>query len=90
MATSRPDTVRAHWKCIAACTLVSMCPFQYGVDFGIIGGLQAMPGFLEVCPLPRGHGRVHTDSDGRCSDLETQNRPSDGTSITLDNSSFPR
>ncbi|OCT50032.1 general alpha-glucoside permease [Cladophialophora carrionii] len=48
MATSRPDTLKAHWKCMVACTLVSMCPFQYGVDFGIIGGLQAMPGFLEV------------------------------------------
>lgn len=43
------DTIRAHWKCLAACTLVSMCPFQYGIDFGVIGGLQAMPGFLEVC-----------------------------------------
>ena len=48
MATSGSDRLRDHWKCIAACTLVSMCPFQYGVDFGIIGGLQAMPGFLEV------------------------------------------
>jgi len=44
----RKDTLRAHWKCLAACTLISMCPFQYGVDFGIIGSLQAMPGFLEV------------------------------------------
>lgn len=31
-----------------ACTLVSMSPFQYGIDFGAIGGLQAMRGFLEV------------------------------------------
>jgi len=44
----RKDGVKAHWKALAACTLVSMCPFQYGVDFGIIGGLQAMPGFLAV------------------------------------------
>ena len=42
------EGVLAHWKCLAACTLVSMCPFQYGIDFGIIGGLQAMKGFLEV------------------------------------------
>ncbi|KAF4624301.1 hypothetical protein G7Y89_g13873 [Cudoniella acicularis] len=42
------DTLLTHWKCLLACTLVSMCPFQYGVDFGIIGGLQAMPGFLAV------------------------------------------
>ena len=45
----RDESVRAHWKCLAACLLVSLCPFQYGVDFGCIGGLQAMPGFLEVC-----------------------------------------
>jgi MFS family permease len=25
-----------------------MSPFQYGIDFGAIGGLQAMPGFLKV------------------------------------------
>lgn len=23
-------TIKDHWKCLAACTLVSMCPFQYG------------------------------------------------------------
>ncbi|KEF56953.1 uncharacterized protein A1O9_07143 [Exophiala aquamarina CBS 119918] len=48
MTDSRDQGLKAHWKCIAACTLVSMCPFQYGIDFGIIGGLQAMPGFLAV------------------------------------------
>lgn len=37
-----------NWKCIVACTLISMSPFQYGIDFGLIGGLQAMPGFLEI------------------------------------------
>jgi len=25
-----------------------MSPFQYGIDFGIVAGLQAMIGFLEV------------------------------------------
>ena len=25
-----------------------LSPFQYGIDFGLIGGLQAMVGFLEV------------------------------------------
>jgi hypothetical protein len=40
--------VRANWKCLAACTLVSMSPFQYGVDFTLIGGFQAMVGFLQV------------------------------------------
>jgi len=48
MSNPRKDNVYAHWKCLAACTLVSMCPFQYGTDFGIIGGLQAMTGFLQV------------------------------------------
>ncbi len=41
-------TMRDHWRCLAACTLVSMCPFQYGIDFGLIGGMQAMTGFLKV------------------------------------------
>ena len=31
-----------------ALVLVSMSPFQYGVDFGLIGGIQAMVGFLEI------------------------------------------
>ncbi|KAF8863063.1 MFS transporter [Acephala macrosclerotiorum] len=48
MEGQKKEGVTSHWKCLLACTLVSMCPFQYGVDFGIIGGLQAMPGFLEV------------------------------------------
>ena len=29
-----------------ACILVSLSPFQYGVDFGLIGGIQAMIGFM--------------------------------------------
>ncbi|KAJ9137477.1 Maltose permease [Pleurostoma richardsiae] len=44
--------MRAHWKCLLAVTLVSMSPFQYGIDFGIIGGLQAMIGFLKVFGEP--------------------------------------
>jgi MFS family permease len=31
-----------------ACILVSLSPFQYGVDFGLIGGIQAMIGFMSV------------------------------------------
>ena len=41
-------TLLSNWKCLLACTLVSMSPFQYGIDFGAIGGLQAMRGFLEI------------------------------------------
>ena len=40
--------LRHHWKCALACLLVSMSPFQYGVDFGLIGPMQAMVGFLKV------------------------------------------
>ncbi|KAI1092188.1 putative maltose permease [Rostrohypoxylon terebratum] len=40
--------VRDHWKAMIAMTLVSLSSFQYGLDFGIIGGLQAMVPFLQV------------------------------------------
>ncbi|KAI1383744.1 putative maltose permease [Hypoxylon trugodes] len=40
--------VKDHWKAMIAMTLVSLSSFQYGLDFGIIGGLQAMRGFLQV------------------------------------------
>ncbi len=40
MGGSQHDTLRANWKCVLACLLVSMSPFQYGVDFGLIGGIQ--------------------------------------------------
>ncbi|KAH9905427.1 general substrate transporter [Xylariomycetidae sp. FL2044] len=48
MAAKDNDTIRAHWRCFAACGLMILSPFQYGVDFGLIGGLQAMPGFLKI------------------------------------------
>ncbi|KAI1637835.1 putative maltose permease [Biscogniauxia mediterranea] len=40
--------MKDHWKALVAVSLVSLSSFQYGVDFGIIGGLQAMVGFLQV------------------------------------------
>ncbi|KAI0905462.1 MFS monosaccharide transporter-like protein [Ustulina deusta] len=40
--------MREHWKALLIVTLVSLSSFQYGLDFGIIGGLQAMIGFLET------------------------------------------
>ncbi|KAI8626599.1 MFS monosaccharide transporter-like protein [Xylariaceae sp. FL1651] len=40
--------MREHWKALLIVSLVSLSSFQYGLDFGIIGGLQAMVGFLEV------------------------------------------
>ncbi|KAI0010456.1 general substrate transporter [Xylariaceae sp. FL0662B] len=42
------ETIRDHWRCFLACGLMVLSPFQYGVDFGLIGGLQAMPGFLMI------------------------------------------
>lgn len=38
----------ANRRAMVAILLVSMCPFQYGLDFGLIGGIQAMFGFLKV------------------------------------------
>lgn len=40
--------LRLHWKSLMACSLITMSPFQYGVDFTMIGGFQAMVGFLKV------------------------------------------
>jgi MFS transporter, SP family, sugar:H+ symporter len=52
MAPTNFDSLRANWKCALACILVSLSPFQYGIDFGLIGGIQAMIGFLEVFGYP--------------------------------------
>ncbi|RYP62696.1 hypothetical protein DL769_007203 [Monosporascus sp. CRB-8-3] len=48
MAIKDDLTIRDHWRCFLACGLIILSPFQYGIDFGLIGGLQAMPGFLKV------------------------------------------
>ncbi|RYP29729.1 hypothetical protein DL767_006604 [Monosporascus sp. MG133] len=48
MAIKDDQTIRDHWRCFLACGLIILSPFQYGIDFGLIGGLQAMPGFLKV------------------------------------------
>jgi hypothetical protein len=45
----RMEDLMANWRCVVACGLILLFPFQYGVDFGLIGGLQAMVGFLQVC-----------------------------------------
>jgi hypothetical protein len=51
MSDPSKDTIRAHWKCFVACGIIVLSPFQYGLDFGLIGGLQAMPGFLKVSEI---------------------------------------
>ncbi|EMC96383.1 hypothetical protein BAUCODRAFT_473149 [Baudoinia panamericana UAMH 10762] len=48
MGAGKHDTIRANWRCLLACVLVSMSPFQYGVDFGCIAGIQAMVGFQQI------------------------------------------
>ena len=48
MAAQKEYGLASHWKCMLACCLVSMSPFQYGIDFGLIGGMQAMVGFLKI------------------------------------------
>ncbi|KAL6414225.1 monosaccharide transporter [Ilyonectria robusta] len=48
MAVGKEDTIRANWRCFIACGIIVLSPFQYGLDFGLIGGLQAMPGFLKI------------------------------------------
>ncbi|KAI1370121.1 putative maltose permease [Hypoxylon crocopeplum] len=40
--------LKDHRTALFAMTLVSLSSFQYGVDFGIVGGLQAMVPFLKV------------------------------------------
>ncbi|RYP78557.1 hypothetical protein DL771_000510 [Monosporascus sp. 5C6A] len=50
MSSNQQQSVemRAHWKSLLAMTLVSLSSFEYGLDFGIIGGFQAMVPFLQV------------------------------------------
>lgn len=42
MAGKDYESLRANYKCMLAIVLVSLSPFQYGIDFGLIGGIQAM------------------------------------------------
>ena len=48
MASGLTQGIRGNWNCILAALLMTLYPFQYGLDFGLIGGLQAMKGFLKV------------------------------------------
>jgi MFS transporter, SP family, sugar:H+ symporter len=45
-------TLLQNWKALTMCCIIAMAPFQYGIDFGMIGGLQAMVGFLQVFGYP--------------------------------------
>jgi hypothetical protein len=48
MADVKKETWTMHWRLFIACGVMILSPFQYGIDFGMIGGLQAMVGFLKV------------------------------------------
>ncbi|CAO2648349.1 Nn.00g076160.m01.CDS01 [Neocucurbitaria sp. VM-36] len=48
MAQIKGESWRSHGRLFLACGIVILSPFQYGFDFGMIGGLQAMKGFLQV------------------------------------------
>ena len=55
------SSLAANWKCLLICCVVSMANFEYGLDSGIVGSLQAMPGFLGVFGyanphIPGGYG----------------------------------
>lgn len=40
--------IRSHKKCLAICCIVTISSFQYGLDYALVGGFMAMPGFLKV------------------------------------------
>ena len=42
----------ANWKCLAICCVVSMANFEFGLDSGVVGALQAMRSFLVVFGYP--------------------------------------
>ena len=84
-----PKGLLENWKCILACTLVSMSPFQYGIDFGAIGGLQAMKGFLQVSQSIA-HLLTLINQTFRSSAMKIPTSWEAGTSPLKDNSSSPR
>ncbi|KAF2743013.1 monosaccharide transporter-like protein [Sporormia fimetaria CBS 119925] len=59
MAETKPAKIpwRDHSRLFLAVGVMILSPFQYGIDFGMIGGLQAMVPFLKIygyeCPRPR-------------------------------------
>ncbi|KAI1103859.1 general substrate transporter [Jackrogersella minutella] len=40
--------ILSHKKCLAICFVVTISSFQYGLDYALVGGFMAMPGFLKV------------------------------------------
>ncbi|KAJ5933528.1 Maltose permease [Penicillium verhagenii] len=84
MSDQNKSGLRLHWKSLAACSLISMSPFQYGVDYTLIGGFQAMVGFLKL-DMEVDHSVVYNI---RFSDTETPLALQDGTFPPSASSSF--
>ena len=40
--------IRSHKRCLGICFMVTIATFQYGLDYALVGGFMAMPGFLRV------------------------------------------
>ncbi|KAK0709891.1 MFS transporter [Lasiosphaeria miniovina] len=40
--------LRSHRKCFFICSVITIASFQYGLDYALVGGFMAMPGFLRV------------------------------------------
>lgn len=40
--------IRSHKRCLIICCVVTISSFQYGLDYALVGGFMAMPGFLKV------------------------------------------
>jgi len=47
-ASLKESSLWANRKCLFLCCLVSIANTQYGIDTAAVGGLMAMPGFLDV------------------------------------------
>ena len=39
---------QSHTKCLAICAVIAVPSFQYGLDYALVGGFMATPGFLQV------------------------------------------
>ncbi|KAH8679691.1 general substrate transporter [Tricladium varicosporioides] len=52
------SSVRANWKCMVFTCIVAVANMQYGFDTAIVGGFQAMPGFLKVFGFPDKTARI--------------------------------
>ncbi|KAK3367934.1 MFS transporter [Podospora didyma] len=50
VATANPLKldIGSHTKCLAICFVMTIASFQYGLDYALVGGFMAMPGFLRV------------------------------------------